>query len=737
MAKQIIEARVQQKVDTLEGWNLNDLTLLDGEQAFIRDSSGLVIGYKLGNGKKKFRELPDTQYYKEANRVENITNLRGLSGIQGQVVTLLGYYTAGDKEPINYKWTTTQGVDNGASIINASGGSWLMAENQKVTILDFGIVNDNTIDQSIKLDALAKYCDDNNVYEIDFMNYHIQTSRTIHYTTNRGSRLTGIAFSKPKKIKNLKIQHDKSLNLYQGASLILWLPDYLPDFEETFEIENIVFDPYNENFTLISQEGDGMLGGLYVYRAGDIINIPSSTQTKYCFKAKDINFISPAISRNISTANVRFKKSEVTNCKGEYWALYTHIFADYSYYENLKGLYRKDLQDNSDRFLVWTMIHHEPETRNYTIDLDLISVVNCTAINNEGGIETVYKHHTVDKSTYNVKKITINNIVGNLGWSEGIICNAENVEILNIIRQESNFYFTGLQIKNLVIKDSVVPYMLYTFSQKTKTFEKVVIKDSTITRNFNNIQGVGIVTINYLELNNVDFDSSSLLSTNGLLRNGNTTILYLNVINSRNYNQRLIDAIIHKIDINGYTLENDTYEGHIVMRGDNISKKLSINNLVSNAEPLNASTMLITNSGTGSTIDFKNYTNSVTKKRIGINAENEVNVFPSKSVTTANLPVLDANKIGVRIYDSTLKAYKVWNGTSWLLDTLVQSVAVADVSTTPPIQLVAQTVTTIEQAQTAINNIVSMVNSMQTNQVELKTKLNAKLVADRNSGQQA
>lgn len=65
------------------------------------------------------------------------------------------------------------------------------------------------------------------------------------------------------------------------------------------------------------------------------------------------------------------------------------------------------------------------------------------------------------------------------------------------------------------------------------------------------------------------------------------------------------------------------------------------------------------------------------------------------------------------------------------------SVNVTDVSTTPPSPLSAQTVTTIEEAQTAINNLVTMVNALQANELELKEKLNAKLTADRNSGQQA
>ncbi|MBQ0138330.1 MAG: hypothetical protein KBT36_03465 [Kurthia sp.] len=48
MAKKIIEARVQQKVDTEANWLSTDLIILAGEQAFVSDK----YNFKIGDGTK-------------------------------------------------------------------------------------------------------------------------------------------------------------------------------------------------------------------------------------------------------------------------------------------------------------------------------------------------------------------------------------------------------------------------------------------------------------------------------------------------------------------------------------------------------------------------------------------------------------------------------------------------------------------------------------------------------------
>lgn len=54
----VLDARVRQKKDTLANWEANELILLDGEQAFVVDAGGQPINFKIGDGTKKFADLP-------------------------------------------------------------------------------------------------------------------------------------------------------------------------------------------------------------------------------------------------------------------------------------------------------------------------------------------------------------------------------------------------------------------------------------------------------------------------------------------------------------------------------------------------------------------------------------------------------------------------------------------------------------------------------------------------------
>lgn len=54
----IIDARVKQKVDTLPNWEDNEITILEGEQAFVVSQDGVPVNFKIGDGTKPFSELP-------------------------------------------------------------------------------------------------------------------------------------------------------------------------------------------------------------------------------------------------------------------------------------------------------------------------------------------------------------------------------------------------------------------------------------------------------------------------------------------------------------------------------------------------------------------------------------------------------------------------------------------------------------------------------------------------------
>lgn len=88
-------------------------------------------GLNAVNGKAVFEYTNQT--------INTIADLRLFNGKEGQIITLLGYYEAGDKKPLNYKWTSEQGIDDGGAVINTDSGSWeAVLENRIITNKDFG-----------------------------------------------------------------------------------------------------------------------------------------------------------------------------------------------------------------------------------------------------------------------------------------------------------------------------------------------------------------------------------------------------------------------------------------------------------------------------------------------------------------------------------------------------------------------------------------------------------------------
>ena len=69
-----IKARVWQKVDTLANWEANSLVIGPGEQAFVIDGGGTPINFKIGDGTKKFSELPWWISYDQGQYVQVVGN---------------------------------------------------------------------------------------------------------------------------------------------------------------------------------------------------------------------------------------------------------------------------------------------------------------------------------------------------------------------------------------------------------------------------------------------------------------------------------------------------------------------------------------------------------------------------------------------------------------------------------------------------------------------------------------
>lgn len=102
-------------------------------------------------------------------KINNILELKATQGqYNGQVITLLGYYTPNDAPQLNYKWSSTQDVDDGGSIINVGSGSWIADLGSVVYLENFG-VNENE-DSSSKI---------NKIISLGFKNIDTYTKKTI------------------------------------------------------------------------------------------------------------------------------------------------------------------------------------------------------------------------------------------------------------------------------------------------------------------------------------------------------------------------------------------------------------------------------------------------------------------------------------------------------------------------------------------------------------------------------
>lgn len=128
---------------------------------------------KLGDIRPVSGDAVEKYAIKKINTVSELMTVYG--DYEGQIITLLGYYEAGDKEPLNYKYTSTQGVDDGGSVINTENGSWEAIFNSTVSVKHFGASNN----LNNNLDIIQKAINSENHILIDEdLDLQIQITQT-------------------------------------------------------------------------------------------------------------------------------------------------------------------------------------------------------------------------------------------------------------------------------------------------------------------------------------------------------------------------------------------------------------------------------------------------------------------------------------------------------------------------------------------------------------------------------
>lgn len=587
-------------------------------------TSGLSAGdtyvLNVGGGKYQTYVVSDTlQLTKEAGadflEKDNVAELRVITAreiwaIQNghyKGVKLNGYYEKGDTPtPIDYYISATSATDDGGSVFEVESVKFEHKFTQKdISARYFGVLNDSQINQSYSIMAFNKYCDDNNIYEIDFENMTLIAPTTTIATTPRGSNLKGFVYNKPHTVKNLNITIDKTSPIVHGQCGVLFMPEDLGN-GEVFKVDNVTFDMYNSNYVLNTGEEDGFMHG-FMFMNKSLYGGSINTLHNYHIIFKDVEFKSPCLSYNIK-GHPRVKKVTVDNVVGQYLGLAYSMYADEHILDNLKGKYMSALKGS--RVLVTTLIQDEQEVHNNVTINSKYRISNSECYTDTGVAHILYKIHNI--TNYNIDFEAVNCIGGvELYKNNNNAINFSKLYLTNCLLGNVNFLNhrasgttgdIGAKIIDLVWDNvkTVNPQALIQLGQVTNAN----LKDCS----FGTISNASAGT--YIE--NLVIDNANNIGTNdsGIVRStAGTGIKNITIKNTNNYAKpRIVECLTDKV-----RLENFIYNGaqsaiklFLKKSGGDGVVNVEMNNVIVNSTLALYYELIDTYAGTTVNLDWKN-----------------------------------------------------------------------------------------------------------------------------------
>lgn len=633
-------------------------------------------------------------------------------------------------ENVNYRETTTwydgsamtdEKVDNIAFL--KRDGKYYKIQLAKFDIRYFGIVNSPTLDQSAQLDAMALYADYNDIYEIDFHGFDILTSKTVVFTSGRSSSHSGLTFREAHKIKNLRISHDMTVPLIQGNKLIQFIPKYNPETEKVFALDNIIFNPYNPNYTTLSGEADVYMLGFGAFVEPETWVRPTGVQeqSNWSFDFRNIIFESPAVSYNIATADIFARNIYCENMSGQHLGLYYFFIAENSVFKNCKSFYRDDLHASSDRLLVTSLLHMETEIGSGIVNIKSLKVSDCECLRyTDNSLALTFKHSNIGEHIF--ENVYFDDCSGDIAFYAADI-NKSTVKNAYLTNHKGGNFEINCKVYNIYANGGwFIPDFTFIRGGRDEEIQNVIVDGCNINGGWS-FSGGGIV-----EIDNMTIKDCAVITpddTNGLFRTSGLRIRNLKFINFINKSTRLFEGCVQNLYIDGMKSEKDIINNYIFFTTTDFASESNvfINNLNFNNTSQSAWSDFIVKAA-GHVVNYKKLTNSFFKNRMGVVFEYEANVYPVASGTTAQRPTLN-NNLGKLYYNSTLGVYEVFNGTNW-----VKFINDATVTETGIIKKSAAVPDVTSANARDLATALTLVN-------ELKDKLNSKLTVDRNSGQQA
>lgn len=584
-------------------------------------------------------------------KITNIAQLRNTVGeYEGQIVSLLGYYEAGDKEPLNYKWTSTQGVDDGGSVITNDRGSWVSQFGNEYNIKDFGIVGDGS-------DERAKV-----VYALSLIN-----GKTINLN---GLEISIIGQIQLLNISNFSIKngvfksHKDSVTNTENRLFIF-------NKCNNFTIDNVTFDGNRQERVPAEKAIHNIsLRSCYDFKFSfcKSINSPCDGVHTDTLTPLDISthtrngefymcFISNSFRNNVSITagqNIKFNKCNITLANGTLPMagidLETNNFGGTSLINNIHIL--DCVIENNQGWQVMSTPHDFP--KNVVIEGGQIkAMASELTASNKGGV-------LVSNSDTSIKNVKFYSFTANSGdgirisSNEGAFANVSQCSFLDFEIDNVNFVInTSAGSNGITVKDS--SFNNIGFSMNLRGRKNIITNNMFIKTNniYTNLDINKQTEISGNIFKNI-FASRAIFSEGNHIKvfNNNFIDFYpsitsiISFVQSQNANA--------EIDYNNFTLTTANTSVIAVRFDSSVGRSLT-NNIVTNMS-LNPYQIFNTT-----------YSNAIIKNNKGAS----VNIDTPNEIRSFNtLPDISLFKQGALVFDNAANQLKVKKGTAWISVTL-------------------------------------------------------------------
>lgn len=711
-------------------------------------------------------------------KINTVSELRTNFGdYEGQIITLLGYYEAGDKEPLNYKWSSEQGVDDGGSVINTDNGSWLAVFNEVLNIRDFGSKCDGINDDSSFFQNCVNYAASVGFKKINTPSNSIcLIGSTVNLFSDleielNNSKLKGVSKNDVGRYTTciFKAVEKNNITISKGV-----LDGDCPDTgyvgtTDYNKVSNLLYFEKCDNIKLKDIELTKFISNTIpsdssFYRSG----IWSCLFIKECI---DVNLIDCKLN-NSAIEGVFFWECRnviVNNFNSENKRMSTPI--SFWFCDGVKLLNSTIIEDVDRGVNAGSTVNLY--SKNVTIDGNYISGGTSFDIGCEIEMDNTYIQENVtisnnhfktcinaiydEKEYHKNKNINIfNNVIDasddygspyNYGIRLGnaIDSSIHNNTIIGADNAIRNFGddWENVNIYDNVIKDVSVSFFISVFGNDIENLN--VFRNKSTNRGLQNTTGGSdsffifqnsSTTTGNEQVNNINISNNTAYSSTSWFWNRNagfTTFFISNLTIDNNIFHDINDVGCFRAITLSYIKQavvKNNLMFNVGVNGCRVSYSEDVDIFNNNVQILNGNPpdymfrIYDTNTGFFKFINNKSNTvNYILSGYSGVNYSNidiRFNQPSSYSLikssdkgTTANIPTYNL-EIGRIYYDETLNRPVFWNGTLWV-DGYTKSSNVLDVS--------SPQATDLATALTLVN--------------ELKAKLNAKLQADRDSGQQA